>query len=40
MPRIMPDERYFSIPSAEVGADVQEPRLELLAVGTVVDPFT
>jgi hypothetical protein len=22
MPRIMPEERYFSIPSAEVGADV------------------
>src|SRR5215468_3322096 len=33
----MPDDRYFSIPSAEVGGE--EPRLELLAVGAIVDPF-
>jgi hypothetical protein len=26
MPRIMPDERYFSMPSAEVGGDVRENR--------------
>jgi hypothetical protein len=36
----MPDERYFSTPSAEVGGDVaQEPSLELLAMGSVADPF-
>src|SRR6266478_1611460 len=26
MPRIMPDERYFSMPSAEVGGDVRRNR--------------
>ena len=26
MPRIMPDERYFSMPSAEVGVDVRKNR--------------
>jgi hypothetical protein len=36
----MPDERYFSMPSAEVGGRcAQEPGFELLAVGAVVDPF-
>ena len=36
----MPDARYFSMPSAEVGGDVRrKPRFELLAVGAVVDPF-
>jgi hypothetical protein len=34
----MPDERYFSMPSAESGA--QKPRFELLTVGAVIDPFT
>jgi hypothetical protein len=36
----MPEERYFSMPSAEVGGRrAQEARFELLAVGPVVDPF-
>jgi hypothetical protein len=35
----MPEDRYFSMPSAEVGADVRKKRFELLAVGAVVDPF-
>ena len=40
MPRIMPEPRYFSMPSIEVGAEVRmKPRLELLAMGAVVDPF-
>ena len=39
MPRIIPDERYFSMPSAEVGGDVREPRLERVAVRSIVDPF-
>ena len=40
MPRIMPEPRYFSMPSIDVGAEVlQKPRLELLAMGAVVDPF-
>jgi hypothetical protein len=36
MPRIIPELRYFSMPSTEVGAEV---RFELLAMGVVVDPF-
>jgi len=40
MPRIMPDERSFSIPSTDVGGDVRRNRaFELLAVGAIVDPF-
>jgi hypothetical protein len=36
----MPDERYFSMPSAEVGAEVRrKSRFELLAVGPIVDPL-
>jgi hypothetical protein len=36
----MPDERYFSMPSAEVRRRcAQETRLELLAVIAVVDPI-
>ena len=35
----MPDERYFSMPSTDVGSEVlQEPGPELLAMGPVVDP--
>ena len=41
MPRIIPDPRYFSIPSSEVGAEVfRNLASELLAVGAIVDPFT
>jgi hypothetical protein len=37
----MPEARYFSMPSTEVGAEVfEEPGLELLAVGAVVHPVT
>src|SRR5712671_870283 len=39
MPRIIPEPRYFSMPSIEVGAEVHEARFELLAMGVVVDPF-
>src|ERR1700737_416308 len=39
MPRIIPEPRYFSMPSMDVGADVRVKRLELLAMGSVVDPF-
>jgi hypothetical protein len=36
----MPEDRYFSMPSAEVGGDVRRKRaFELLAVSAVVDPF-
>ena len=39
-PRIIPDESYFSMPSAESGErGAQEPCLELLAVYPIVDPF-
>jgi hypothetical protein len=38
MPRIMPEARYFSMPSTEVGAEVKEAGLELLAMGAVVRP--
>ena len=40
MPRIMPEERYFSIPSVVVGGVVfRNLRLELLAMRAVVEPF-
>src|SRR6266567_9504524 len=39
MPRIMPEARYFSMPSADVGVEVLRNRgFELLTVGAVVDP--
>jgi hypothetical protein len=40
MPRIIPEPRYFSTPSIELGVEVLRNRcLELLAVGAIVDPF-
>jgi hypothetical protein len=34
----MPEPRYFSMPSIEVGAEVfRNPRLELLAMGAIVE---
>jgi hypothetical protein len=39
MPRIIPEPRYFSIPSIELSAEVLRNRLELLTVGAIVDPF-
>ena len=39
-PRIMPDDKYFSMPSAQIRQrGAQEPGLELLAVRAIVDPF-
>jgi hypothetical protein len=36
----MPEPRYFSIPSIELGAEAfEKPRPELLTVGAIVDPF-
>jgi hypothetical protein len=35
----MPDARYFSMPSADVGRRAQKAGFELLAMGAVVDPF-
>src|SRR5215472_7214625 len=39
MPRIMPEARYFSMPSTVLGADVRRKRLELLSVNAVIHPF-
>jgi hypothetical protein len=40
MPRIIPEPRYFSIPSIELGAEsLEKPRPELLPVGAIIDPF-
>ena len=40
MPRIMPEPSYFSMPSIDVGRrGLKKPRLELLAMRAVVDPF-
>ena len=40
MPRIIPEPRYFSIPSIELGAEVLRKRARnLLTVGAIVDPL-
>ena len=40
MPRIIPEPRYFSIPSVVVGGVAfQKPRAELHAMGAIVGPF-
>ena len=40
MPRIMPEDRYFSIPSVESGwRRLQKPRLELLAMRAIIHPL-
>jgi hypothetical protein len=41
MPRIMPEARYFSMPSMDVGAEVLRNRgLKLLTMSAVVRPIT
>lgn len=38
MPRIIPEARYVSIPSAVVGAEARSERAELRPMGAIVDP--